>query len=277
MYTRSTIYENVHINNEGDAALLEAFDWMLKAGDKIRKDEKDHKVHGLKGNLTELKKDLKNVSEARERGDMTGENEARASAKKHAVGAGKSAAAKVAGAAVLAAGHQAYSDYVNTGDPLHTAKKIKADVDEKIEKAKQERERKKNEKEYVEWKKNMKKSLKEDCQFFIDEAAGTAYYAYTIDEAIAPIQRLKDHAKNTINTANANNRADNAAARAVANKAYEEAKKAGKVGKYTSPWANDSDFDNPFDDNIDDADVHAQEAGHRAFKAARAARRNEVS
>lgn len=136
MYTSTTIHEDVHINNEGDVALLEA----------------------IKVKIPQKFKD----------GAM-------------------STAGKAAMSGLILAGTTAAKDYVEHGDALHTAKEIKKKIDENKAKREAEKQKEKDEQEYEDWKNGRKKSkdekaLKENCQFFIDEAAGTAYYAFSIPE-----------------------------------------------------------------------------------------------
>ena len=98
-------------------------------------------------------------------------------------GAGKLATkAALAGAAAI--GQQVVKDTVQHGDPLHTAKAVKAKVDEKIDERKKDAERKRLEKEYEDWAKKTKKkkALKESCELLIDESTGSVYYAFDIPE-----------------------------------------------------------------------------------------------
>lgn len=110
--------------------------------------------------------------------------------KKAAASAGK----KAAGAAIGAVTTMAIKDFVEYGDPTHSAKQGVAKAKENIEshKAKkaEEQRQKELEKEYDDWKKEQdakrdvkKAALKESsCPLLIDEDASTAYYQFRIPE-----------------------------------------------------------------------------------------------
>jgi len=96
----------------------------------------------------------------------------------------KNIATKAAIAGAAAIGKQAVKDTVQHGDPLHTAKVVKASVDKKLEDAKKNRQREKDEKDFEKWLNDSKKKkvLKEDCQLLIDESTGIVYHPFVVPE-----------------------------------------------------------------------------------------------
>ena len=91
----------------------------------------------------------------------------------------------------VAGATKAASDYANYGDPLYSVKEGHKKFVERRNAAKAERELEEKRKEiaddFKKWQeeqaeKKKQKLLKEECIFFIDEAAGTAYYPFVIQE-----------------------------------------------------------------------------------------------